>query len=306
MYADDTKIWRKIITPLDYLTLQADIDYLNDWAMKNNMKFHPSKCKVLTISLRLPILPLFTYKLGDSPLKYDDVEKDLGVYITPRLSWNSHIDRIYSKACQKLGIVRRNGHIVSDPKCRRALYLSLVRSQFENCSIIWRPTSKTLTDKLESLQKRAIKWILSEEHCNYSAELYTKKCKQVDILPLTLKFDLNDLLFLHKVINDLIPVSLPEYLTFYQGGSRLRRSHLDSRSLVSSIIPKCSQTPSYSESETGPRNPLYNSFFYRTHMLWNTLSYDVRQTDSPSLFKSEVTKHLWKIALGDDLDHSIS
>ena len=183
LYADDTKIWRKIITPMDYLTLQADIDYLNDWAIKNDMKFHLTKCKVLPISLRPPIPPLFTYNLGNSPLEYADIEKDLGVYITPRLTWNSHCDRIYSKACQKLGIVRRNGHIVTDHKCRRALYLSLVRSQFENCSIIWRPTSKSLTDKLESLQKRAIKWILSEEHCSYSAELYIKKCKQVIFFP---------------------------------------------------------------------------------------------------------------------------
>ena len=200
---------------------------------------------------------------------------------------------IYSKACQKLGIVRRNGHIFSDPKSRRALYLTLVRSQFENCSIIWRPTTKTMSEKLESLQKRAIKWILSEEDCSYSDEsLYINKCKQVDILPLSLKFDLNDLIFFHKVINNLVPVSLPEYLSFYQGGSRLRRCHLDSYSIVSSIIPRISQNFNYDHSSSG--NPFSKSFFYRTHLLWNTLSLDIRQTESPSIFKSEVIKHLWK------------
>ena len=37
MYADDTKIWRQMINCGDHLTVQADINYLLDWA------FHPSK-----------------------------------------------------------------------------------------------------------------------------------------------------------------------------------------------------------------------------------------------------------------------
>ena len=33
LYADDTKIWRKIIHDSDNLTLQCDINSLNDWAI---------------------------------------------------------------------------------------------------------------------------------------------------------------------------------------------------------------------------------------------------------------------------------
>ena len=50
MYADDTKIWRNIIENDDHLILQRDIDYLFDWAIRNKMRFHPSKCKVLMVS----------------------------------------------------------------------------------------------------------------------------------------------------------------------------------------------------------------------------------------------------------------
>ncbi len=302
LYADDTKIWRRILSPSDLYTLQMDIDYLNEWAINNKMRFHLDKCKVLFIALRPSILPPFSYKLDGSTLKHEvESEKDLGVDITPKLSWNAQCNRLYSKACQQLGIVRRNGHIIIDPKCRRALYLTLVRSQFENCSIIWRPTTKSLCDKLESLQKRAIKWILSEEAYSYPPDIYIKKCKQVDILPLSQKFDLNDLIFFHKVINKIMPVSLPEYLSFYQGGSRLRRCHLDSYSIVSAIVPKSNQNSSYSGSLN---SPLSKSFFYRTHLLWNSLPLEVRQLESSISFKSEVTKHLWKSIL--DIDCSSS
>ena len=42
---------------------------------------------------------------------------------------------------------------------RRALYLTIVRSIFENCPYVWKPSSESAINKLESLQKRAIKWI---------------------------------------------------------------------------------------------------------------------------------------------------
>ena len=56
---------------------------------------------------------------------------------------------------------------------------------------------------------------LSEENLSYSSEQYIQKCKAVDILSLARKFDMNELLFFHKAINNLVPVSLPQYLSFY-------------------------------------------------------------------------------------------
>ncbi len=300
---DDTKIWRKIISQYDLSILQNDINYLDDWAVRNKMCFNLLKCKAIPISLSQPVPYPFPYTLSDAVLKYVNCEKDLGVDITPKLLWNHQCNRLYSKACQQLGIVKRNGHIVVDSKSRRALYLSLVRSQFENCSVVWRPTTKSLMDKLESLQKRAIKWIFSEENHSYSPETYVRKCKEIDILPLSSKFDLNDLVFFHRVINDLTPLSLPEYFSFYQGSSRLRICHLDSLSIVSSIIPRSTQ--SYNSGDN-PRDPLSRSFFYRTHLVWNNLPLDIRQITSPRLFKAEVTKHLWKSIISSFDSHDCS
>ena len=49
LYADDTKIWRKISNDKDLAKLQKDIDYLYSWSQMNKMNFHPKKCKVLSI-----------------------------------------------------------------------------------------------------------------------------------------------------------------------------------------------------------------------------------------------------------------
>ena len=39
LYADDTKIWRKIQSNLDHEILQNDINSLHTWATNNKMKF---------------------------------------------------------------------------------------------------------------------------------------------------------------------------------------------------------------------------------------------------------------------------
>jgi hypothetical protein len=36
LYADDTKIWRPIVTNKDIHRLQKDIEHLHDWSLRNN------------------------------------------------------------------------------------------------------------------------------------------------------------------------------------------------------------------------------------------------------------------------------
>ena len=294
LYADDTKISRRISSEIDHSILQKDIDYLNDWAAQNQMKFHPRKCKVLSVSKSSPwllnVLPFiqFIYSIGDSQLDYVESEKDLGVDMTPKLSWTEQCNRLYSKANQNLGMIKRNAFFVTDTRKRRSLYIALVRSQFEHCSVIWRPTGSSLSSKLECIQKRSIKWILREENVSYSSwQKYISKCKLVGLLPLSSRFDLNDVLLLHKVVYELIPLKLPSYLSFFAGQSRLRRCHLDRLSFVCSIVP------------ASTTNAFANSFFYRVHCKWNRIPLEIREISCPGSFKIKAIAFLWKEVLSD-------
>ena len=290
LYADDTKIWRPITCENDHSILQTDIDYLNEWATQNKMKFHPKKCKVVSICNRpspLWMLPfiVFHYSLGQSILEFADCEKDLGVHVNPKFNFNDHCEQLISKASQQFGIVRRTCHFVNDVKRRRVLYLTLVRSQFEHCSPVWRPNGKTMIERFDNFQKKCIKWILSEEELSYeSRDTYIRKCRQVNILPMSHRFILNDILLFHKVVNKIVPIDLPNYLTFFTGQSRLRSSHRDELSFVSSLIPNSSNT-----------TLLEKSFFYRAHMIWNSMPLAIRKVGSTSEFKTKVETHLWDL-----------
>ena len=84
-------------------------------------------------------------------------------------------------------------------------------------------------------------------------------------------------------------VSFPYYLSNFTG-SRLRHCHLDNLCMVSDIAPK---TPQNLTSANMRNVGISKSFFYRAHILWNQLPYDVRAIGSPSIFKNRLLAHLW-------------
>ena len=91
LYADDTKIWRKITSFEDYRILNNDINALNNWAKLNKMRLHFKKCKALSVLLKHPhyyILPFdrFAYELDNSIIDYYTEETDLGMTITNKLN----------------------------------------------------------------------------------------------------------------------------------------------------------------------------------------------------------------------------
>ena len=186
------------------------------------MKLNREKCKALMITAAdttwLEELPLskFFYIIGNSILDYSIYERYLGVNVNIKTNFEENQASLINKAHQLFGITKCSCNFVIDRSRKRCLYLAMVRSQFEHCSIIWRPKLQYQIDKFEKLQKRAIKWILNEDFTSYSdSALYYTKCKQVNILPISKRFELNDLIFFHKIVFQHIEISIPSYIKRY-------------------------------------------------------------------------------------------
>ncbi|XP_063683915.1 uncharacterized protein LOC134818335 [Bolinopsis microptera] len=304
MYADDTKIWRRITSQDDHWLLQRDINSLQNWAHHNKMVFHPSKSHVLSITRAYSMNRSvnFVYSMNETAIEYTDIEKDLGVHINSKLDWSHHCDMIYSKASQRLGLLKRTCYFTKNTKKRRAFYLSQVRSHFEHCTIVWRPHSETSVEKLESIQKRGIKWILNDIYSSLrDKKRYFIACKELNILPLSVRFDYKDILYFHNIFYDMSVVTFPPYLRRFMG-SRLRRSHLDDLSMISDISPQVPQNLTSSQTRC---SGISKSYFYRAHILWNKLPYELREISRPSVFKTHLIKYLWTV-LNDHITSSDS
>ena len=305
LYADDTKLYREINCDLDHEYLQQDINLLNNWATNNLMRFHPQKCKILSVSLQRNSSPLlqalpfseFIYSLGNVPLELVNSEKDLGVHINKSLTWTEHCNYLFSKANRNLGLLRRTCHFIKNTRQRRNLYLALIRSQFEHCSSVWSPSSKVTMNKIEAIQKKCVKWILGEDYCSYTMELYFIKLKELDLLPIQFRLQLKDLKLLHNIIHNRSVINLPNYIHFHSGISRLRSCHLDELSLVSDITPKISNNYlKRNEITSTSLSQFTNSYFYRTMNYWNTLPRNIREITPATAFESAIITHLWETA----------
>ena len=294
LFADDTKIWRAMHNESDCKVLQNDIDNLDSWCKENKMSFHPGKCKVVSLIsdrnrlTQLSMLPFsqFSYTLGNSVLNYEESEIDLGVTINDQLTWLDQQNKTLSKASQMLGLTKRTCHFLIHGKRKRTLYLTMVRSHFEHCSVIWRPVTATQLNNFEVIQKNAIKWILNEEFVSYSNyETYLRKCKNLNILPISKHFELTDLCFFHKVLNGYVSTKLPNYVVKYRGNSRLRNKHLDTDCYVSELEQN---------SKCKLSSPIFKNFFYRTTFLWNKLPRDIRDISNTISFTARVKQFLWE------------
>ena len=293
-YADDTKIWREIHTESDCAILQNDIDTLFKWSIKNKMKFHPDKCKVIQIHenehLCTKVLPLakFRYYLNSDILDYTEYEKDLRVLDNKNFKWDDHQLKVLNKAHQMLGITKRTCYFIIDPRKRRSLYLSLVRSQFKHCSSIWRPNTETEILMFEKLQKKAIKWIYGEQTHHYDQETYVNRCMQIQIIPMLKFFDINDLVLFHKTNYEKVPLSLPNFIQLhrYSVSGRLRQANLDSLSFVSHV--------NSDHNNTSCRSPFYKTFYYKVLHVWNSLPYHIRSIPDTSNFKNKIKTYFWQ------------
>ena len=117
-------------------------------------------------------------------------EKDLGIHVSTKLSWNNHIDVIISKANKMLGMIKRTCTNKCDQKTLIILYKSLVHPQLEYASQVWSPYTKEKITALERVQRRATKFILKTDLC------YPERLVKLRLLPLEYRREILDLRFL--------------------------------------------------------------------------------------------------------------
>ena len=104
LYADVTKIYRKIIDPtIDCQLLQNDLN-LSEWTHKWQLRFNADERESMRIT-HLRDKSETNYFLEKSLKDVDDF-KDLGVTITRDLSWGYHISYTVNKSNEVLGSIK--------------------------------------------------------------------------------------------------------------------------------------------------------------------------------------------------------
>lgn len=207
LFADDTTVYLAVNNLTDCSLLHKDLDRLAHWEHIWEMEFNPSKCVVLNICKKNHKLS-FNYRLHGQILEVVDSAKYLGVTISQDLSWNKHIDKTCTTANKSLAFVRRNLKTKNE-NIRKVAYKTLVRPQLEYASVVWSPHTKSNINKLEKVQRRAIRWTKN----NYSYyDSVTRMQEELDWPTLQDRRDMTRLTMFYKIVYGLVAVSMPSYI----------------------------------------------------------------------------------------------
>ena len=158
LFADDCVCYREIKGEKDTMKLQRDIDRLGSWARKWGMRFQPVKCNMMQLTRKRIKKIHASYTLEGTNLENVESIKYLGVTITSDLRWNTHVGNVCTKANRTLGFLRRNLHSCPQ-EVKEAAYKGLVRPVLDYGSSVWDPPGVVLQEELESVQKRAARFV---------------------------------------------------------------------------------------------------------------------------------------------------
>lgn len=181
-FADDLKIYLKIRSMADANSLQEELDTFENWCTLNCMVVNPAKCSVISFTrIRQPIV--FDYKLLGTDIQRVDYVKDLGVILDSQLTFKRHVSYIVDKASRTLGFMFRVAKNFTEVYCLKSLYCSLVRSTLEYCSVVWQPYYQNGIERIESVQRRFLRFALRRLPWQDPFRLpsYQNRCRLIDL-----------------------------------------------------------------------------------------------------------------------------
>ena len=128
LYADDFKLIGVIKDQSDTISLQNDINRLQEWASTWQMPFNYDKCKVMHFGKKnVNNIYEMRDKLGTTHIiEKTESERDLGMIITNNLKWSVQVDKAAKTANSVLAQIK-NSFTYFEAETVRLLYVALVR-----------------------------------------------------------------------------------------------------------------------------------------------------------------------------------
>ena len=194
-YADDNIPYVSANKPQEAIKKLEKISIvLLTWFKNNGVKANADKCHLL-----LSLSNNLEANIGGAIVKSSDNEKLLGVTIDNKLKFEKHVNNICDKASQKLNALARMSSYMDLHK-RRLIMKAFINSQFGYCLLIWMSHSRTLNNRINRIQERALRIVYNDR----ISKLYEllEKDKSVTIHSRNLQILATEL---YKVRNGLAP-----------------------------------------------------------------------------------------------------
>ena len=266
-YADDSKIINTIKSWRDNFNLKQDLSKIYEWSNQNLMEFNSTKFEVLKIGKNEDLKDCFYENPDGNNIPEVSTSKDLGVYFNDKANFSDHIQIKSSKAKQMAGYILRT-FMIRNPEPLMMLFKTLVLPHIEYCCIIWNPYLQKEINMLEQIQRSFTSKLEGLNNKNYYERL-----KELKLYSLERRRDRYIILYIFKIINNMVP----------NPGISYKFSARRGRILTS---------PSIISTNTHESTLIHQSFLRRAPRIFNALPKELRNSSAITL--STLKKNLDK------------
>ena len=198
--------------------------------------------------------------------------KRLGYRIQPQLDFQNYILGQIKKATKTVNILF---HILKSRHYKTYLqaYFSYARPLVEFATEVWNPTTQTLSDRIEKVQKHFTKRLF--KRCKLPKQPYSERLRFLDLQTLHQRRAINDLAVAHKIFSNNTILNSSKYFkttlskrTFPQLSSSIPNK-FKSKNLFHRIIPKWNSVCKYNKTLLTNKNSL--AFKKQISKLYSTI-----------------------------------
>ncbi len=273
MYADDTLIYvsNKDVNVIEKC-LNEDLVSLGKWLDDNLMKVNVSKTKVMLLGTTSKTSKIDNVNVIMNNTKVEKVNcfKYLGVTIDANLKWNDHINNVYRKLCNSLGIMRRIKPFVPQSSLI-TIYNTMFLPHLDYGLIIWSNCGTTHLNKIQKLQNTAMRIILSAPFRTHIKDML----RTLGFMDVRSRISYVIGCMMYKVLNGMAPSYLNDLFKNVNSIHSLCTRQSKAGDLY---IPRCNT------------NYGKNTFQYKGCILWNVTDRNIRNCNNFMSFKLNFKK----------------
>ena len=263
-YADDNTAYATGNNIEELLeTLEIETSEILQWFKVNVMKSNDDKCHLFVTNEENVLI-----NIGNETVESDNCIDLLGIKIDSKLHFNEHVSGLCKRGNQKLHALARISKYMDEKKIR-IIMKTFIQSQFNYCPLTWMFHNRTLNNKINKLQERALRIVYKDDNSTFQ-ELLDR-----DNSLTTHDRNLQKLAVeMYKTKNGLSPLPMQQLFTEQIHTHNLRKKN-------TWVVPSV-KTNTYGKE----------TIRYRGPKTWELLPTDIKNANSLQEFKLKIKK--WK------------
>ena len=274
-YADDVQLYLKCNNNTDFTDLIKCLEEIQVWTNNNYLKLNQQKTKILALSSKsYKLNKIQQLEISGQIIKVENSVKNLGFVIDENLNMGQHIKQVCSHGYRMLKSLWKISKRLTDRNIRIQLVHSGILSKVDYCNSLYTFLPKTQTKHLQKLINSSVRFIFHITGKD-RMEHITPRLQELHFLPIEYRVKFKICLMVYKSLNNKSPIYIQELIKLREPNQNtfLR---IDKDKLILTY--------------TAPAKQDYKnrSFSYAAPKLWNTLPYNIRDSQSVSVFKTNL------------------